>query len=421
MRTKERSFAKTLRMTALNLVLSIAGLCFPAQLRAQFLGYVSPQTVVQTLASNVSCTGSAQNFVTANLGQTQHYATVSGNNLAQITAEIDGVDGAGNSTRISDVLVNAQLGPTPTTITGSGYFPIVRVSVTCSGAGANFSITYSGSSSTTSQPVGGFQKAQVEKALFLGAAANANQTINFQAPFGSTAGAISFLYQVAAVGGSTLQVTCSDFLLPRFTQSFNLVNATAFVQVFAMPAVPCTNIQVKYVSGGVTTGNITAEYIFPPSGIAPNGPLADGVVTCQPAGNFTACPPVTLGTNGITLPAGGTTPLSSIIDTQGAKQAALHFNCTQGTISVNVQTYAEDGLLNGAPTPTALALVTPLSAVAANTNGILQIGSESNPTSNTGTLSTSANVRFPQRALAFSFANAGASAGTCTARLYLSY
>src|SRR5437899_2681628 len=39
---------------------------------AQFIGYTSPQTVDQTLASNLACTGGVQNFTITNLGQTQH-------------------------------------------------------------------------------------------------------------------------------------------------------------------------------------------------------------------------------------------------------------------------------------------------------------------------------------------------------------
>ena len=415
----------SLYLLALTILTGCSARCVPAQ----DLGNVGLRTVFSTVASNQTCTGSAQTFITSqsigtplfqNLGQTMHFATLSGSNLGFATMEIDGLDAKGNSTRISDVLTYAQLGATPQTITGLGYFPNIQISITCQSAGT-FTITYSGTFSNFGNPTGGYLAGLMEKAMFLGLAANTNQQVNFQAPFGSTAGTITFKYNTAGVGGSTIQIVCSDSLLARFNQSYNLVNQTSFVQVMVVPAVPCTKIQATYVSGGVTAGTVTAEYIFAPSGTNSTGPLADSVTTCQPSGNFTACPPVTLGVNALTLPGSGTSTLSSIIDTQGAKQATLHYTCTQGTVSVNVQTYAEDGLLNGAPAPTALALVTPVSAVAANANGILQLGSESNPTVNTGTLSGTAILRLPQRALAFSFTNAGASAGTCTARLFLSY
>lgn len=125
--------------------------------------------------------------------------------------------------------------------------------------------------------------------------------------------------------------------------------------------------------------------------------------------------PAQLGANAFTEPGAGTSALTNIIDTRGVKQATLHYNCTAGTISVNIQTYAEDGA-------TTLALVTPVSATAAATPAFVTIGSESNPAINTGTLATppAGVVRFPQRALAFSFTNAG-GAGTCTARLFVNY
>lgn len=253
---------KTTKFFLLNLALSIAGLASPEHARGQFLGYVSPQTVVQTLASTVSCTGSAQVFVTANLGQNQHAATISGNNARQLQMEIDGVDGSGNVTRISDVLDNAQLAPTAQTITGNGYFPIVRVKVTCSGAGSNFTVTYSGTSSTNPQAVGGYQVSQIDKAMFLGLPANATQTDNFQTPFGSSAGFVQFQYNTAGVAGSTITIICGGNLLNSYSTTFNLANVVGSVQSFQVPASPCTTLTLQYVSGGATAGTITAEYIF---------------------------------------------------------------------------------------------------------------------------------------------------------------
>lgn len=133
-------------------------------------------------------------------------------------------------------------------------------------------------------------------------------------------------------------------------------------------------------------------------------------------GSTTIYTPAQLGANALTEPGSSTSALTNIIDTRGVKQAVLHYNCTQGAISVNIQTYAEDGV-------TTLALVTPVTATAAATAAFITIGSESNPAINTGTLATppAGVVRFPQRALAFSFTNASVTAGTCTARLYVNY
>jgi hypothetical protein len=124
--------------------------------------------------------------------------------------------------------------------------------------------------------------------------------------------------------------------------------------------------------------------------------------------------PADLGVNALTEPGSGTTALSSIVDTTGARAATLKFSCTQGAVTVNVQTYAEDRT-------TALTLGAPVSAVAAATNADLYIATEQDIQSTTGTISTTFKLRLPQKAIAFSFTNASASAGTCTARLFQVY
>lgn len=143
-----------------------------------------------------------------------------------------------------------------------------------------------------------------------------------------------------------------------------------------------------------------------------------GHPACVKDAGVASCSPAQLGVSALTEPGsgsnGGVSALSSIIDMRGVTEATLLATCTQGNWSVNVQTYAEDGT-------TTHALITPVSALAANALLSLTIGEESNPSSNLGTLSTTALVRFPQRAIAISTTNASVTAGTCTARLLLSY
>jgi hypothetical protein len=135
---------------------------------------------------------------------------------------------------------------------------------------------------------------------------------------------------------------------------------------------------------------------------------------CVASGPAGSCSPAQLGINTLTEPGVGTSALSSIIDMRGVTELGLFGSCTQGNVTINVQTYAEDGT-------TAAALVSPVSAIAGAAQFALFLGEESNPATNIGTLSATAFVRMPERALAFSFTNANASAGTCTARLILSY
>jgi len=99
-----------LRPFLFSALLSLAALCFPASLRAQFIGYTSPQTVQTTVANNVACTGTVQIFNTPNLGQTQHQATAIVSSLAtQFTMQFWGIDNQNNAIPISEI-ATAQAG-----------------------------------------------------------------------------------------------------------------------------------------------------------------------------------------------------------------------------------------------------------------------------------------------------------------------
>lgn len=167
---------------------------------------------------------------------------------------------------------------------------------------------------------------------------------------------------------------------------------------------------VVLIAVGLTVQGLAPVHADPQGGaFGAAGYACPGVVN----GNSCIFTPTLLGVNALTEPAAGTSALSSVVDARGMREANLLAACTAGAWTINVQTYAEDGA-------TTLALVVPVTAIVAGTNTIMQLGSEDNPTANTGTVSTTAIVRFPQRAIAFSFTNAG-GAGTCTARLFASY
>jgi len=122
--------------------------------------------------------------------------------------------------------------------------------------------------------------------------------------------------------------------------------------------------------------------------------------------------PAQLGVNALTEPGSGTTAASSIIDLTGARAFTLKFSCTQGAITVNTTFYDETGAV-------AQNTVAPLSAVAANTIADLYVSTEQDIQATTGTLG--AKIRLPQKAVSFTFTNASASAGTCTARMFISF
>jgi hypothetical protein len=147
----------------LVLLLCLALIPAPAAF-GQFLGTVSIQTVQAQLAvagvGAGTCTGTPQNFITnqgivnfSNLGQTIHQASATSN--AQVfTMEIDGLDVQANIVRISSPTVAYQ--PTNNltgyVAQGSGYYPNIQVSVTCTAA-ATFSLSYSGSTGGGGSPI----------------------------------------------------------------------------------------------------------------------------------------------------------------------------------------------------------------------------------------------------------------------------
>lgn len=262
---------RLLRKNILTLLLSFAGLLFPASLHAQFVGFTSPQTVQQTLATNLACTGTAQNFVVANLGQTQHYLSIANViGVQKFQAEIDALDNQGNVLRISDIAELAGIVTTRQgTLSGSGYFPVIRASVTCSPGTGTFTASYSGTSSAPNGAAGTYLTAQIDKVNFFQLPANVNQQDNFQTPFGNSAGTIYFQYNTSSVAGGSLSVACNANGPAAATFNFSVTLAnTVGLQTFTVGPGPCPFAQVQYISpGGGTT--VSAEYIFsvPGSGL----------------------------------------------------------------------------------------------------------------------------------------------------------
>ena len=231
----------------------------PVQVLAQTP--VTIQPIQQTLApAGTACTGSAQTFPVSNRNQTQHWATIATLGVSSIQMEIDGIDSAGNIFRISD---NASINGN---ITASGYFPHVQVKVTCLPNTATFTLGYSGSAATFNVNSGTYLSSQIDKFLFQGVAANVNQTITFQTPFGSSSGTLVFQYNTSGIAGSSLQVTCQgNAVINGFKQYvFNPAFDTN-TQEFNIPASACPTVTVGYTSGGAATA-FNLEYVFDPPG-----------------------------------------------------------------------------------------------------------------------------------------------------------
>lgn len=244
----------------------------PCLVHAQFIGYTTPQSVQQTLATAQLCTGSAQTFAIQNIGQTQHQLNVTAvTGATQFQGEIDGIDRAGNVLRISDVVEPTPNGAsTPSgSVTGTGYYPQFQVKVTCSPNTATYTISYSGTSSSFIGDFGNYLAGQIDKVTFNGNSATSVQTDTIQTPFGSSGGTIFFKYNTSSAPGGTLVVTCSvvsgvSIFQP---QPLNVALANTILgQQFQVPDQGCPYLTVTYNPGG--GGTINVEYVFALPGMA---------------------------------------------------------------------------------------------------------------------------------------------------------
>lgn len=248
------------RLARLTAVVILA-LIVPALAHAQFIGYTSPQSVQQTLASAQACSGSLQTFNVINLGQTEHFLTFipsTATGIQTLDVAIYGVDKSGNATKLSDDLVQSNSSAPTGSINGSGYYPIVQAQVICSGSGT-YTLNYSGVSSTPDGVKGGYKTAQILKVplngIPLGSGTNSQ---NFTTPFGSTAGQLVFTATGAPPAGSSVFVSC---ISPSpLGQTFNLT--AAVTQEFAVGGFPCDQAALSFLSGGASANTGTISYVF---------------------------------------------------------------------------------------------------------------------------------------------------------------
>jgi hypothetical protein len=257
---------------ACSLAVTLAGLAFPAN--AQFLGYVSPQTTQQTLATATACTGSAQVFTTANLGQTQHFVTavLGGTSIQTFVMEIDGVDNAGNVYRISDVQRSPiAAGNTNAALAAAGYYPKVQVKITCTANTATFTLNYSGASSTNPVNAGSYANATIDKLSFNNTPVGLITGDTYQTPFGNASGTLVFQYVVSGSTGASLGLGCTGLSTIGAYGPFPSLTLTSLTnpQTFTIPPQPCPFITITYNDGSGGGTRASLEYIFNAPGTFP--------------------------------------------------------------------------------------------------------------------------------------------------------
>jgi hypothetical protein len=221
----------------------------------------------QVLApSGTACTGSTQTFTVNNRNQTQHNVAFKTMSVTSIAVQIFGLDSSGAPYLISDTgtIGAPSVGDNPVLV-ANGYYPQIEVQVLCFPATTGtFILSYSGTSaSSTPLNVGGAQLTQEDKSIAQGAPANAGVSANFQSPYGSTLGLLTFSYAPGAgPSGSEIGIGCVGSNGTATTTGHNFYLTTATLQIIPVADTACPIVSVTYVSGGATADTFSLDYIF---------------------------------------------------------------------------------------------------------------------------------------------------------------
>src|SRR5690242_9211069 len=251
-------------ISKIGLAIAAIALACVVPLPAQYIGTVSPQTVQQTLATARACSGSAQTYAINNLGQTQHYLTISGlsGTSTSFQAEIDGIDVASNVVRISDQLwLNGQGLASPAVVSASGYFPKIQVVITCN-SGSTYTATYSGASSTPNVQAGAYLTGSIDK-LILDQSNAASGSQVLQTPFGNSSGTVYLEYTNASPTPSVTvqcQTTSAGANPVPIPISGNFAYNNLVLYPLHVASMACPFVKVNW--SGVSAGTLTIEYLF---------------------------------------------------------------------------------------------------------------------------------------------------------------
>ena len=272
------------------ILLLLCALCVSVA-NAQFTGFSVPQPVSTIpFPAGTACTGAQQVALVPNLGQTEHFLTITTSGVVAFRATVQGSHDGVTFNDISDVLTVGS-----STSMGQGYFPVVQVSVTCASASGTFGVRYSAEATAPAMQIAALQSAQIDKTLAVAAPANANFTTQtIRTPFGTSGGGIYFTYSAAGPAGSTLNVGCNTLSIAAAASvaSFPLATSTA-TQFFTVPLLPCDFVTVTYTSGGASAVTFTSSYVF-------NNQTVTGGDPCQAATAVKSSAPINVSAAGTT-------------------------------------------------------------------------------------------------------------------------
>jgi hypothetical protein len=269
-----------------SLLLSIVGLLAPASLRAQFLGYTSPQTfnqqvfAGQTTAAttpipttlNVCTPTNGNPCGVRNLGQTFHYLTYTTSSAAcvvdfAIQGSFDGTNFFNISADASANNVLIGSGGAAGGVYANGWFPVIAISLgNISNCAGGVSAFYSGSSAAANGSFGVFSQSLGVRQVVLQnkSLSGVTAVATLPTPFSSTGGKLYLICTVTCGAGSD-QFSVLTAPSPPATQqtiaTFTAANNTT-LQVFTVPAVTAPYVQLVFTLGNFSTTNASLYYEF---------------------------------------------------------------------------------------------------------------------------------------------------------------
>ncbi len=285
-----------------KMFLLLATLFAAALCQAQFIGFVSQQSVTSLPFNATTCTAAlaAGLVVVPNIGQGAHFATAFPGTTTTLLYSIQGSYDGVNYFDISDAATGTVNSSGLTGVTGTGYYPAVGIRISaCTPAASTISVRYSGISMPPGAPLGTNQQGQLVKNLATQSPANASlSTLAIRSPFGSSAGMLQFVYTGAAgPAGSTLSVGCgsNSAFVPVVFGPFPILTTTALVtQTFPLPATSCDYFLVNYATGGASAALFNLDFAFSsvvePADVCENYPKLSVPVSAGAAGTTQIVP-----------------------------------------------------------------------------------------------------------------------------------
>lgn len=234
--------------------------------RAQFIGYTSPQTVSFT-GTISTCNGIAQTLTVPNLGQSVHFLSyVATGAPTTLRVYIVGI-GATTTQQISDT--GTDISAAGGIITANGYYSQVTLNVACTGGSSpTILLSYFGTSANSVPTTGIQDQGAWLKTVATAAVENTTQTFAaFTAPYGNSCGRLFFVPNQGSNSG-TLTVGStgvSGVTLATFTPS-----AAFATSVFEVPCLPAQGISVTYTVVSGNAGTYALYYVFYKQGFLPN-------------------------------------------------------------------------------------------------------------------------------------------------------